>query len=275
MPEVDLVFTLSGMLEPPSNDSELVSVGVDCDNEPISLWKIPGGHIASLGAVGSFGAPGPSFVPLESMSARYPMIQRMPNNRLLICDARTKQHRSNAWIFSADGVFELEGHVGDGIEHVLTTSSGSIWVGYFDQGIYNNGAHSSGIVRFDQTLTPDWRYPPSEIRGCYTLNVHGETAMSCYYTDFPIARIAGGVVSTWSGAPRGSVGLLQSGDAVLLFGGYQRDRVARLRLSAGGQAKEVGVGQVVGLPEGQILGRVCRGTEAHVFIGHAWYRASM
>lgn len=83
--------------------------------------------------------------------------------------------------------------LGDGIGHVLATSTGQVWVGYFDEGIYGNygwgrtdseepvGAY--GIVRFSPDLEPDWHYPKytgvgpwDAISDCYALNVDDTSA---------------------------------------------------------------------------------------------------
>ncbi len=75
----------------------------------------------------------------------------------------------NAVLYGADGQVVSEHVLGDGIEHVLATSTGQVWVGYFDEGIYGNygwgGADSEepagayGIVRFSPRLEPEWHYP--------------------------------------------------------------------------------------------------------------------
>jgi hypothetical protein len=93
----------------------------------------------------------------------------------------------------ADGQVVSEHVLGDGIGHVLATSTGQVWAGYFDKGIYGNygwgraeseepvGAY--GIVRFSPGLEPAWRYPKytevgpwDAISDCYALNVDDSCA---------------------------------------------------------------------------------------------------
>jgi len=272
----DLIFALAGTLQSPSIGAHLVATGVSFDNAPIALWETSDSHIVS------YGLNGDQAMTIAPVNARFPTIQSLPGDRVLICGTRVAANSMNAWIFSSDGEAQTAAHVGDGIAHVLTTPAGSIWVGYFDEGVYGGSEPARhGIVCFDDSLTPVWKYPFSSPHGpvddCYTLNVNGESAVSCFYSDFPIVRVSGSQMSGWTGAPTGSYGLLQSGDSVLLFGGYSenRDRVVRLALKKDGTTEETGSGIVRGVPGDVPVSRFCRGPEAHLFVGAGWYRASM
>jgi SAM-dependent methyltransferase len=53
--------------------------------------------------------------------------------------------------------------IGDAIGHLLTTPSGAIWVGYFDEGIYGTTPATHGLVRFAPDLTIDWAYPQTAL----------------------------------------------------------------------------------------------------------------
>ena len=233
----DLVFDSAGTLRPPEPSAKLLAIGVSFDQTPISLWEEDRTYIVSLGRDGDH------VIATESVEARYPTIQSLPGNRVLICGRRVADGSPNAY-----GGREPANH---------------------------------GIVRFDSSLTAVWKYPFSSPHGavddCYTLNVHGESAVSCFYSDFPIVRISGENLSGWTGAPTGAHGLLRSGESVLLFGGYSedRDRVVRLRLQADGSTEETGRGVVLGVPSDVPGIRFCRGHEAHVFVGADWYRSSM
>lgn len=86
------------------------------------------------------------------------MIQPLPGCRILISDSRAEIDRDSAapaapstWIYSPSGAAIASGSLGHGIEHMLTTPSGDIWVGYFDEGIYGGGAvEHHGLVRFSK-----------------------------------------------------------------------------------------------------------------------------
>jgi hypothetical protein len=117
-------------------------------------------------------------------------------------------------LYDADGQAVSEHVLGDGIAHVLATSTGQVWVGYFDEGIYGNygwgradshepvGAY--GIVRFSPGLEPVWHYPKytevgpwDAVSDCYALNVDDTCTWACYYSDFPVVRIRDGTVTGW------------------------------------------------------------------------------
>jgi hypothetical protein len=83
--------------------------------------------------------------------------------------------------------------LGDASEHLQTTSDGHIWVGYFDEGVYGRGIGSAGLICFDSSGTPVFKYAEfAEQHGlpfiddCYTLNVVGSAVWLSYYTDFPL-----------------------------------------------------------------------------------------
>ena len=143
-------------------------------------------------------------------------------------------------LYDTDGQIVSEHVLGDGIGHVLATSTGQVWVGYFDEGIYGNygwgradseepvGAY--GIVRFSPDLEPDWHYPKytgvgpwDAISDCYALNVDDTSAWACYYSDFPVVRIRDGAVTGWHNDIKGASALAVAGSRVGLFGGYEPD----------------------------------------------------
>jgi hypothetical protein len=130
--------------------------------------------------------------------------------------------------------------LGDGIEHVLATSTGQVWVGYFDEGIYGNygwgradseePAGAYGIVRFSPGLKSAWHYPqytgvgPWEpIDDCYALNVDDTCIWACYYSDFPVVRIRDDIVTGWHNDTGGARALAAAGSRVALCGGYGPD----------------------------------------------------
>ena len=70
-------------------------------------------------------------------------------------------------VVDAAGSVVAEGTLGDGINHLLTTPSGAIWVGYFDEGVFGSFGWGGpgpppigqpGIVQFDTSA-------PSQVPG--------------------------------------------------------------------------------------------------------------
>ncbi|MDX6212176.1 MAG: hypothetical protein QOF82_1263, partial [Frankiales bacterium] len=115
----------------------------------------------------------------------------------------------NAALYGADGSLRRTAVVGDGVQHLRSTPTGEVWIGYSDQGIYGSlgwgrpglaPVGHSGLVRFGTDLTLAWEFPrgdaPPRISDCDALNVDSDV-WTCYYTDFPVARIDHDLVTTW------------------------------------------------------------------------------
>src|SRR5580704_11808232 len=111
--------------------------------------------------------------PIADLTLAHISVQPMPGGRFLLAGARCRWRRDgpdrNGVLYDADGQVLCESVLGDGISHVLATSSGQVWIGYFDEGIYGNygwgqdgteepvGAY--GIVLFSPGLEPSWHSP--------------------------------------------------------------------------------------------------------------------
>jgi hypothetical protein len=106
----------------------------------------------------------------------------MPGGRFLVAGARCRWRPggpdSNAVLYDAGGQAVSAHVLGDGIAHLQATSTGHLWAGYFDEGIYGNYGWGrdgtpppvgvAGIVRFSPALEPAWHYPatpgPARVR---------------------------------------------------------------------------------------------------------------
>jgi hypothetical protein len=198
----------------------------------------------------------------------------------------------NAIVYERDGTVAGEHVFGDGIQHVLTTPTGDTWVGYFDEGVYGNYGWSNtgprpigeaGLIRFGSDGTPAWRFTADEappIDDCYALNVVGESAWACYYSDFPVVRVTGTEVTVWRNEVAGGASnLLVDGERVGLVGGYGalRSRLAVAVLGAG-ELHDAGAFSLT-LRDGEPLPAeawtVARGPDLHVFHGLDWHRISL
>jgi hypothetical protein len=119
-------------------------------------------------------------------------IQRFRDGWLL-GDARG----GRAVIYDEHGQVRGEMDLGDANEDLQTTSDGRIWVSYFDEGVFGGGIGSAGMVCFDETGTPIFKYaefaerhnlPP--IFDCYAMNVvNGDEVWLSYYSAFPLVCI--------------------------------------------------------------------------------------
>jgi hypothetical protein len=293
---------------------ELVSVSIGPNGEAVALWAPPA-EVAALH--GREVAPGgASFavdrldvpvavratvhtpqqvqqVSLAGVRTTYPMVQSMPGGSFLVVGSRVRRGADrtppNAVLYDAGGRAVAHGLFGDGIEHVLATPSGNVWVGYFDEGIYGNfgwggGAGTepigaAGLVRFASDLTVDWRFSGEEpIDDCYALNVDGETAWACYYSGFPLTEVRGDVVRAWGNGIGGARAIAVHEDRVAFYGGYGDDADRLVVGRIGADAVEVEREGRVVLPGGgpvagaQVFGR---GSTLHLFAGREWYRLDL
>jgi hypothetical protein len=129
----------------------------------------------------------------------YSFAQPLPGRRWLLVGSRATAGDLNADIFDGGGTVVSSFHAGDGIEHVQATSSGEIWIGYFDEGVFGRGELGrSGLVCLNDQGEPLLRYwkdiaEPNELPGiddCYALNVANEDLVwTSYYSDFPLIKL--------------------------------------------------------------------------------------
>jgi hypothetical protein len=280
-----------GRLTAPMADEALAAVSVGPCGEAVALW-------ARLADLRALHAPGPgrrnptpipahvvvqtadrtTITPIAAFDLPFCQVQPLPDGRILAVAGRGGAAR----IFDADGELVRQGRLGDAINHVLTTPSGHVWAGYFDEGIFGADplAHR-GIARYTPELEPDWRYPTDPQVGpvddCYTLNVDGEDAWSCYYSDFPVVRITDRTVTGWRTDLTGATALIADGDTCAVIGDGPRPRVIVGRL-ADGRFQPTGE-RVLALPESPQptgpLRMVGRGSQLHVFRGLQWFQIGL
>ena len=177
-----------------------------------------------------------------------------------------------------------ERHAVGAIEELLTTPSGRIWVGYFDEAMGGRGPEGHGLARFRADLTTEWLYPFDAglpvISDCYSLNVEDETAHFSPYTEFHILSASGEKVTDWGASPyRSAHILLKSGPrlAVLSRSGPEYDVATLLRIHREGIHQEGGQCRIV-LPDGMDtrgMRYACRGADLHAFARSFWYRINL
>ncbi|MET8837551.1 hypothetical protein ABZV78_27060 [Micromonospora sp. NPDC004540] len=233
---------------------------------------------------------------LPGLTLAHPSVQPLPEGRVLVVGARCRWRKDgpdrNAVIYGSNGRIEAQATLGDGIEHVFTTTSGEVWVGYFDEGVYGNYGWgdansappmgSSGLVRFSPQLEQTWRFPShvdnqwGAISDCYALNVTDESVWTCYYTDYPIVQIRQDSVAGWRNHISGAKALAVSGTRVGLLGGYapQQDRLVVGEL-ADQAMRVVGEYRLVlpgGAPLPPQVTAIGRGPVLHLITAEHWYR---
>lgn len=293
----------------------LITAAIGSRGQLLTLWADDtGGAAAATAATTSPGrATFPASKPPRPVSARiveldptpvretrlaelpvaHPHLDALPGGGYLVVGSRCRWRpdgpEENAWIVDGDGHLQRSGTLGDGIEHMGTTPAGQVWVGYSDEGIFGNYGWGSvggpppigwaGLVRFDDGLEPVWRFPTDleagAIADCYALNVVGEEAWACYYTDWPIVQVRGDGVVAWRNDVDGASAMLVDDGTVVLVGGYPgaRERLAIGRLGAG-SVDWVGVARLAGPdgdepPTGTLVGRA---DQLHLVTSHGWFK---
>ena len=230
-----------GRLEPPVTDASLLHASATSEGEAIALWAVEGNDRTWIVTRQSGSAT--DSITLESSSDwTYPMVQAMPNGGALVASKRCEWVdgflQKNARHVSADGDTLNEATLGDGINHMLTDANGNVWVGFFDEGVYGDvgwegeGHEFSpiggpGLLRFDDSLTLSWSYSGESsgyyIDDCYALNVTDSEAITCFYSDFVIAKVGREPTKYWKNEVAGASALLVSDRLCALVGGYAGD----------------------------------------------------
>lgn len=171
-----------------------------------------------------------------------PIIEQFPDGRWLVAHARS-DGRGSSRIVGADGIEHRRIELGDGIEHLKIDNRQRIWVGWFDEGVCGNSRwrfsghkwapSAYGIAAFDEGgALVNHAASVGEIMDCYALNVSGDAAWACTYTDFPIWQISDERERIWPTNLSGTTALAVDYPYVLAAGGYEdaANRVVLLRL---------------------------------------------
>jgi hypothetical protein len=226
---------------------------------------------------------------IPELHVLHAVAQPLPDGEVLVVGAWDRRHpdggRHDTVVVDADGRLLRTGRCGPGVQHVQASASGDIWLAYSERGVFGGfGAGTAGLVRYGRDLSVRWRFDGTgieehhEIDDCEALNVAGEQAWVCYYSDFPVVRIDGGVTTRWETEIADVRALVVHEDRVLLAGGWARsDLFTQGRLS-GDTVEVTGAGRLV-LPDGFPLLRtstmIGRGPELTVVNGLRCYRLTL
>lgn len=158
---------------------------------------------------------------------------------LLLVGARAayhgrEQYDRNARVWSREGVEIRDFLLGDGIQNVQVSRKGTIWVSYFDEGVYGNYGWSdpvgaSGLIAWDSKGNIRYKNTAALIDDCYALNVVNEKEIwFYYYSDFQLGHITNGVHTESSQVAfihpgvSGSSGFCTDGEHFLFEAGYDK-----------------------------------------------------
>ena len=296
-----------GALVPPGGFDAVVAAGVGPDG-PVVMWATAegssrlsgwreGGGGARFPLTRSPAAPAAAVaaylddcspsdvVEVDELPVTFPLIQPLPGGAYLAvgarCAWRPEGPESNAMVIEPDGRISTSGCLGDGIGRLQTDADGTIWAGYYDEGVFGNlgwgrpgptPLGAAGIVHWSGDFQKLWEPEPEEgVVDCGALNVGPDAVWACSDTESPAVRIAGGRAVAYG--PEGVArprGVVARGDRVGLISGPGLLLTARL---AGGRLVITGRDELR-VPDGGPLPRGalhCRGSVAHLFVDRDWY----
>jgi hypothetical protein len=144
---------------------------------------------------------------------------------VLLVGSRGEQ---NALSVDWDGRERARWSAGDGIEDLRTTPDGTVWVSYFDEGVFGGGVGGPGLVAFTPGGEQRFAYDASaagtdSISDAYALDVVGNDDVWLYfYNEFPIVRVHQGRYQVWRMKQpiAGAKGLAVRDGRALLLGSY-------------------------------------------------------
>jgi hypothetical protein len=224
------------------------------------------------------------------MEQAHPTAQPLPNGEILVvghrCHFRNGDPEKNVAVYDRNGSLLRRFVLGDGIQDVQTTRDGSIWVSYFDEGVFGNFGWnepmgSPGIVCFDASGAKVWDFeaPPGfdTMADCYVMNVADDAVWGCYYTDFPVVRIdSQRKVRAWRNTIAGATAMAVDDWRVVLWGGYgeKRSRCVIQEYSKRDLELQKLRGVSLRFPsevESDKVRVIGRGAKLHAFAGARWY----
>lgn len=201
-------------------------------------------------------------------------VQPLPGGHTLLVGARGRdQEGATAQVWDGEGHLVASAFIGNCFEHVLTTSGGSIWLGYFDEAGDELGLRK--LVRLGPDLRPEWWYPfPSEQPGLpdvfdvFALNVVGESAYCYAYTDYHLIRVEGDeVVDLGPAGVLGANAVVIDGERGAFIGGYgpEHDVITPFTVGPDGVRAGDPVGRLVPADsrEAGLLRLTTRGPDLH------------
>jgi hypothetical protein len=302
-----------GELQAPPGFDSLAAVGISLTG-PVAIWSSSEGE-AELHARyelppggASFPRTAPSAAPtvvlaaytasglapatvtqVQSLPVAHPRVDVLADGSFLVVGARCSWKESgpqlNALAIDQDGRIGRRGCLGDGIAHLQVAADGTIWAGYFDEGVFGNlgwGGRgpaplgAGGIVAWSPDFEKTWELDPREglVADCYALNVGPGEVTACPYAGFPVVRIRARhhTVAQTSGVS-GPVGIVASGDRVGIIGTYRDPSLLITGAIQGGTFHETERTKLRA-PDGAPLPTAevhCRGSVAHFFAAAKWY----
>lgn len=174
----------------------------------------------------------------------YHFVQPVHHDKLLLVGARSRYYDKNhvdrnARLFDWNGELQKELLLGDGIQHLQVTESGTIWTGYFDEGVFGNYGWDKpigapGLIAWNLEGEQIFCNTVADICDCYALNViSDQDVWFYYYYDFKLCNLRDSRVYFYEPGISGSAGFIKHDRYFLFDKGYNHhDQYALLRLGS-------------------------------------------
>jgi hypothetical protein len=198
----------------------------------------------------------------NSTRMNFHFVQPLPEDEILLVCARSG-YRSpdgydlNAHVFSMDGQSKRQFRLGDAIENIQTTSDGTIWTGYFDEGGDNKLAQWSSDGK--RLFAIAGSVPEYDAMGdCYAINVPSNEETWCYYDPgYPLVKLRNTQLSgVWPCPIKGAHAFAVWDNYVLIEGGHRhKNRCILLELDSQQGIRQRAVYQFISA-KGQALAAV-------------------
>jgi hypothetical protein len=182
-------------------------------------------------------------------------VQPLGDDVILVCPRCVRKADNeielNGRVFGPDGRLKRAFVLGDGIQQVQTAADGTIWVSYFDEGIFGNYGWrepigASGLVHWSAYGEKLGQFEPEKgldyMADCYAMTLDSaDDVWCCYYTEFPLVQLRNGkVFGAWNVPVRGSEWLAVEPPYALFLGSYDdKQELKLLELLGDGKTKVV------------------------------------
>lgn len=199
----------------------------------------------------------------------FSFVQPLPNDELLLVNTHAKYRNQydydrNAKVFSPKSDLLRQFSIGSGVNHLQTTSTGSIWVGYGDEGTHGNWDKQFGSAQpLGHTGVVEWSGQGEKLFAveqpvadttfydCYAMNVQNDEVVWFYYFDgFPLVRLVNRQVETiWRKPISGAKCLIVSDKHIVI---HKENRFKLFRINEGERLKGIIEFKMVPSPKWQM-----------------------
>ena len=138
-------------------------------------------------------------IDLPPTNENYHFVQPLSEGRWIAVRGRCEGvHDENAHVFDPSATRVFSFHAGDGVNDVCVSSNDTIWISYFDEGIYGpTKLAQEGLVGMNPDGQVVFRYTDcltvggiTRIADCTAINVAEDGSVWVYYyTDFPLVNL--------------------------------------------------------------------------------------